>query len=128
VLEHIAIKNPIDIMKEIVRVLKPGGIFILSTPNVCNISNIYSLLSGENIFWERDLFYGSSDRHNREFIPQEVKDLIKTCGLININMYGVNCWSNWRKGGIKFANLIIDTLGDKHTLLKNTIMLYAFKE
>lgn len=127
VLEHIAIKNPKYILPEFLRVLKPGGIFVLSTPNICNISNVFSLMNGKNVFWHNEIFYGSLDRHNREYTPQEVLDLVTNVGFTNVTMYGFNCASNWRNEGCEFALNIINIIGDNHPLLRNTIMLYAFK-
>ncbi len=127
VLEHIAIKNPVDILTEFRRVLKPGGLLVLSTPNVCNISNIYALMNGKNVFWTSDMFYGSVDRHNREYTPDEVHEVVLKAGFKKLTMYGFNCHSNWRSGGAEFANMVINKIGDDHPLLKNTIMLFAFK-
>ena len=128
VLEHLAIKDPAKVLPEFLRVLKPGGILVLSTPNICNISNIYALMNGQNIFWPRDIFYGSLDRHNREYTPQEVQEIVDEAGFIKITMYGFNCYSNWRSGGAEFAIHMINQLGDNHPLLRNTILLYGFKE
>src|SRR5262249_669072 len=75
VLEHVAIVNPVSILREIHRVLKAGGMCIFSTPNVCNISNVYALLIGRNVFWPPEIFYGGLDRHNREYTPSEVRSL-----------------------------------------------------
>jgi len=127
VLEHIAVKNPVDILTDFLRVLKPGGLFVMSTPNICNISNIYALFNGKNIFWPNDIFYGGFDRHNREYTPDEVSAVVTQAGFANITMYGFNCNSNWRKEGAEFAKRVIDKFGDKNPLFKNTIMVYARK-
>jgi len=121
VLEHIAITHPKSIANEIQRVLKPGGVLIFSTPNVCNISNIYALFHGHNIFWPMDIFYGSMDRHNREYTPQEVLDLLGRSGLEQVNLWGLNDYSNWRSGGAEFATQFISKYGDGHPLCKNTV-------
>lgn len=127
VLEHIAIKNPDTILSEFWRVIKPGGLFVLSTPNMCNISNIFALMNGKNIFWPSNLFYGSTDRHNREYTPKEVMDLVKETGFNDFTIYGFNCSSNWRGGGNEFAEKAISKFNDHHPLLRNTIMVYAIK-
>jgi len=43
VIEHLT--NPVDFMKEIFRILKPGGRLILSTPNILNINSRISYVT-----------------------------------------------------------------------------------
>lgn len=125
VLEHVAIKNPVEILADFKRVMKPGAPFYFSTPNVCNISNIYALINGKNIFWKVPQFYGSLDRHNREYTPEEVVDVIKQAGFCQVEMYGFNCHSNWRGDGAEFAYRVVREFGEDHPLLLNTIMVVA---
>ena len=127
VLEHIAITDPLRVMEEIRRVLKDDGLLIFSTPNVCNISNIYALSQGLNIFWSPAIFYGGLDRHNREYTPDEVVSLLKATGFNNLKIYGFNCDSNWRTGSSEFVYELLASIGDKHPLLRNTIMVLARK-
>lgn len=122
VLEHIGIVHPRNIIQEISRVLKPGGVMIFSTPNVCNISNLYALLKGRNIFWAPEIFYGSLDRHNREFTPGEVAKLMADCGLTCTASWGLNDYSNWRgPDGTEFATAYIEQYSDVHALCRNTV-------
>ena len=95
VLEHIAIKDPAEVLGEIRRVLRTGGQLILSTPNVANVGNILALARGENIFWPSPIFYGSLDRHNREYTPTEVRDLLVRSGFETFELGYMNTWSNW---------------------------------
>ena len=81
VLEHIAIADPVSVIKEIARVLKPGATLLLTTPNVCNLANLIALAQGNNIFWAPEIFYGSTDRHNREYTPAEVVATVMRSGL-----------------------------------------------
>ncbi|BAY40815.1 methylase involved in ubiquinone/menaquinone biosynthesis [Nostoc sp. NIES-2111] len=127
VLEHIAVKNPIEILSDLRRVLKANGLLILSTPNICNISNIYALLNEVNIFWQPEIFYGSLDRHNREYTPREVYEVVEKAGFRDIQMYGINSYCNWRSGVGDYPYKIIDALGDNHPLLKNTTVILARK-
>ncbi|MCP3718735.1 bifunctional 2-polyprenyl-6-hydroxyphenol methylase/3-demethylubiquinol 3-O-methyltransferase UbiG [Paraburkholderia sp. CNPSo 3281] len=121
VLEHVGIKHPLDIIREMHRILKPGGVVIFSTPNVCNISNIYALLRGKNIFWAPEIFYGSLDRHNREYTPQEVETLMRNACLDPVVTWGLNDYSNWRGDGADFAQRFIQKFGAEHPLCRNTI-------
>jgi SAM-dependent methyltransferase len=125
VLEHIAIKPVIEVLRDIRRVCRPGGTLVLSTPNVNNVSNIAALLNGANIFWAPEMFYGSLDRHNREFTPGEVCEAISAAGFTIRWSYGFNCQSNWRTEGADFAYRVIGEVGDNHPLLRNTVMIVA---
>jgi 2-polyprenyl-3-methyl-5-hydroxy-6-metoxy-1,4-benzoquinol methylase len=125
VLEHIAIKPAVDVLRDIHRVCCVGGALVLSTPNVCNISNVAALLGGANVFWRPEQFYGSLDRHNREFTPAEVRDTVHEAGFSVRHLYGFNCHSNWRGGGNEFAYRVIGEVGDEHPLLRNTILVLA---
>ena len=121
VLEHVGITHPRIIIEEISRVLKPGGVVIFSTPNVCNISNLYALIRGQNIFWAPEIFYGSLDRHNREFTPDEVAQLMADSGLNCVASWGLNDYSNWRGAdGTTFATAYMEHYGDAHALCRNT--------
>lgn len=125
VLEHIAIKNPKQILPEFMRLLSPSGVILFSTPNICNISNIIALMGGSNIFWPPDIFFGSTDRHNREFTPKEVLLLFNECGFQDIENFGINDHANWRTGtqDIIYKYLSIKSnSGINHPLLRNTIV------
>lgn len=95
VLEHIAVTSPIVILKDIHRVLKPGGILYLSTPNVANWSNVLSLLCNKNVFWSPEIFYGSLDRHNREYTSEEVIHALHEAGFAKVTLEYYNSYSNW---------------------------------
>lgn len=120
VFEHIATRNPVEVLVELKRVLRKGGLLIFSTPNVCNISNIYALLHGHNIFWNKEIFYGSLDRHNREFTPAEVQNCFAEAGFEVVEFWGMNDHSNWRGGGNVFAYDFTTKYGTDHPMLRNT--------
>lgn len=121
ILEHITITDPKVIFDDIHRVLKSGGVLIFSTPNVCNISNIFALMNGQNIFWPPEVFYGSTDRHNREYTSIEVHQVMVSAGFDPIASWGLNDYSNWRAGGAEFATQFIEAFGDGNPLCRNTI-------
>lgn len=126
VLEHVAVRDPVWILSEMKRVLKPGGVVLFSTPNVCNISNVIALLRGRNVFWPRGKFYGSVDRHNREFTVDEVEEVFAAAGFECRALWGMNDHSNWREGGNELTYSLVARYGDEHPLTRNTIMaVYA---
>ncbi|GAB2896702.1 hypothetical protein GCM10027046_27720 [Uliginosibacterium flavum] len=122
VLEHIATKRPEELLPEFRRVLKPGGVVLFSTPNVCNLSNILALATGKNIFWPTKIFYGGTDRHNREWTPVEVRELFESAGFVAEYFYGMNDAANWRLGA---SEQVVEFLAENkknHALLRNTIV------
>lgn len=122
VLEHIAIRDPAWIVNEMRRVLRPGGVVIFSTPNVCNISNVHALLHGRNVFWKPEIFYGSLDRHNREYTIAEVEDCFERGGLSRHWLWIINDHSNWRGESNQFAYAFTAKYGDEHVMTRNTIL------
>jgi len=74
VLEHL-IQSPASMLYEINRVLKRGGLLILTTPNGLFWQFIYKLMFYGN--WEQYSKYGVYGRHNRLWVPNEVNDFLK---------------------------------------------------
>lgn len=135
VLEHIAITNPVVIFNDIHRVLKPGGLLYLSTPNVANWSNLLSLLSNKNIFWSPEIFYGSLDRHNREYTSEEVIQMLHDAGFAKTTLDYYNCHSNWNSKLPKIFHPVARMATEINLLngliqvsqLNNTIVAFAQK-
>jgi SAM-dependent methyltransferase len=81
VLEHLAI-DPMRTMAEINRVTKPGGALLLSTPNVICYRAIGAAIAGRHPHLSSEyLDHDSTDRHNREYTPTEVGDLVHAAGF-----------------------------------------------
>ena len=76
-LEHLNF-NPLPVLDEFNRLLKPGGIVIISTPNVARLGNRIKLLLGGNIYTAlQDYCYGDPlGVHRREYISTEVEQLL----------------------------------------------------
>lgn len=121
--ERLALRHPRTLMPELRRVLRDDGIVIFSTPNICNISNVISLLKGNNIFWHSDIFFGGMDRHNREFTPGEIKDLFQDGGFSTKEFFGVTDHANWRSGTAHHVYDYQSAHGDiDHPLMRNTML------
>ncbi len=80
VLEHLAI-DPMAMMAEINRVLKPDGVFVLSTPNAVRYSNVVKILLAEQPLGWTPYNGMDSNRHNREYAPHEVENLYQAAGI-----------------------------------------------
>ena len=80
VLEHLAV-DPMAMMSEVNRVLKPGGTLVLSTPNAVRHSNVVKMILGEHpLGWTPYNGY-DGNRHNREYTPSEIDQLFRAAGF-----------------------------------------------
>jgi SAM-dependent methyltransferase len=78
VIEHLAY-SPTHMLAEAHRVLKPGGMLLLTTPNSISLHNTLRLMRNKtNAFAYSG--YGVYGRHNREFTAKELADLTLSCG------------------------------------------------
>ena len=84
-IEHL-FEDPMHMMLEVNRILKPGGHFVLTTPNVSAMRGISAILQGYHpgFFhaYIKPAASGEVDaRHNREYTPREVKLLLENSGF-----------------------------------------------
>jgi SAM-dependent methyltransferase len=82
VIEHF-IHSSVHVLHEVARVLKPGGVLILTTDNAIRMVQILKMLIGQNIYWPycRTAF---GDRHNREYLAWEISDLLRGIGYTDV--------------------------------------------
>ena len=81
ILEHFVI-DPGFVFREVNRVLRVGGVFMATTPNLVSLQAIGRALHGGSpysfgVYVPTNGVYG---RHNREFTPREVESLAVTPG------------------------------------------------
>jgi SAM-dependent methyltransferase len=78
-LEHVP-RSPYTILTDIRRVLKPGGLLLLSVPNLMSLTNRVKMFLGRNVL-SVELFYSDSFGHFREYSMDEVRHLFDRVGL-----------------------------------------------
>jgi glycosyltransferase involved in cell wall biosynthesis len=84
-IEHLT-EDPMHLMSEINRILKPGGHLVLTTPNIGSLRGIAAILEGYHpgIFtaYIRPRADGEVEaRHNREYTPKEIERLLLNSGF-----------------------------------------------
>jgi glycosyltransferase involved in cell wall biosynthesis/SAM-dependent methyltransferase len=84
-IEHL-FGDPMHLMSEVNRILKPGGHLVLTTPNIAALRGISAILQGYHpgFFhaYIRPAESGEVDaRHNREYTPREIHRLFENSGF-----------------------------------------------
>lgn len=87
-LEHLNF-NPLPVILEINRVLKPKGIFYLAVPNIARLQNLVFLLLGRSIhnpirdFYSQLEYRGSGivGLHWREYTRKEIREMLEGMGF-----------------------------------------------
>ena len=79
VIEHLQL-DPLGVILEIKRVLKPSGHLVITTPNVSRLENVCRMVAGVNIY-DPYSGYGAYGRHNREYNKHELAGLLEFAGF-----------------------------------------------
>lgn len=81
VIEHLEL-DPMFMISEINRVLKPGGTLILTTPNITSSRAIWKILRGlEPYFYMQYRHSPKLYRHNYEYSPYSITQVLKAGGF-----------------------------------------------
>lgn len=97
-IEHLT-EDPMQMMCELNRVLKWGGLLILTTPNIASAFSIREALAGSSPY-----IYGSynrqsrADRHSREYTPKDVQLIFEAAGFKVIELFTENLWHEADEG------------------------------
>ena len=109
IIEHL-LMNPVHTLTEIHRVLKPGGLLVVTTPNVARLGNVLALADGRSIYDPYSGF-GAYGRHNREFSMSELLHLLEFSGFEHETSFTADAHQEDYSGHPKFkaaSELIAD--------------------
>jgi len=129
VIEHIP-SSPKALLEAVVRVLKPGGVLIIDTPNIAYAYNRRRLAMGHSVHAGMASQYYSEmpfSGHHREFTIGEVQWMLgEAIGLddvqisaFNYSMYGLSEWSG--------LDLALHLLMEKSPALREVIFAHGVK-
>jgi SAM-dependent methyltransferase len=87
VLEHVF--DPVVFVRRVVRILKPGGAFVVSVPNIRYLPRVLSLVGG---YFPRTTGdpNGYDGGHLHYFTTRNVSEVFEAAGLCDVRTYGFN--------------------------------------
>ena len=92
-IEHLT-ADPMHMLIELNRVLKWGGLLIVTTPNIASAFSLGKALSGNSPY-----VYGEynpkspGDRHSREYTPNDIKIALNAAGFKVVKLFTKNLWA-----------------------------------
>lgn len=103
-IEHLT-ADPMHMLIELNRVLKWGGLLIVTTPNISSAFSIGKALSGNSPY-----VYGEynpkspGDRHSREYAPSEIKLALNAAGFKTVKLYTKDLWAQTDESFLRFLD------------------------
>ncbi len=84
-IEHL-FEDPMFMMSEINRILKPGGHLVLTTPNIASMRALSAILNGYHpgffpSYIKPGGIHNDHPRHNREYTPDDIHHLLEAAGF-----------------------------------------------
>lgn len=92
-IEHLT-ADPMHMLIELNRVLKWGGLLIVTTPNIASAFSLGKALAGNSPY-----VYGEynpkspGDRHSREYTPNDIKIALNAAGFKVVNLFTKDLWA-----------------------------------
>ncbi|OLE54042.1 MAG: hypothetical protein AUG51_10435 [Acidobacteria bacterium 13_1_20CM_3_53_8] len=81
VIEHL--ENPRAFMRELARIIKPGGLIIITTPNQLSLLSLLSLLIKRQFVAFQDVHYPA---HITALLETDLKRIALECGLVDLKI------------------------------------------
>jgi 2-polyprenyl-3-methyl-5-hydroxy-6-metoxy-1,4-benzoquinol methylase len=98
VLEHFGL-DPMQVLAEVNRVLKPSGLLVLSTPNAVEFRNMRRVMNGRSPYAGLEFNGFSTNRHNRIYDAEELHGVIEAAGFeveVCTSRSYSDTWLGWR--------------------------------
>ena len=80
VIEHLP-RDPVDVLKDIFRILRKGGLLFLSTPNFMRLENRIAIIKGVNPIPYEEFDPQRGGGHFREYSLNEILYMLKKAGF-----------------------------------------------
>ena len=112
VVEHLH-DSPRDLLNDILELLKPGGLLLVTVPNAANIRKRLDLLRGRTNYQRFDMFYwypGQWRGHVREYVKRDLASLSQFLGLEIRELSGEDQMLRALKGPVRFVYLRVTSL------------------
>jgi len=90
-LEHCS-RDPMNVLAQINKNLKQNGLLFFSVPNICSLASLQNIIMGRHPQLTATYDVKSTNRHNREYTPSEVKSLIELAGFEILEFVSIDPW------------------------------------
>lgn len=104
VLEHMSV-DPMFMLAEFNRILKPGGRVFVTTPNITSTRAIWKLLNGEAPYlFHQYLVPITSGRHHLEYSPALLREIMEAAGFDTESFWTVDAFETPVKAVVDVLN------------------------
>lgn len=132
IIEHLP-NDPMHMLMECNRVLKPGGRVVMTTPNITSYRSLHAILNGYPPYIYNKFSSNNGGRHVKEYAPREFDMILPKAGfsvesLQTRNVWadsepGVSYWSRYRS-----THNILKSLGSPLKLRGEDIFVTGIKQ